>query len=169
MKAPTTASGGKGPVVPHSEGLVDPERLAEGFAKDLSTVALVKRISSEVGDLARSEMRLAKAELKADLKSEAMRIGGLGLAALALLTTINLLLVTAILALAEAMPGWAAGLVVSGFTLAVAGGVGLTAWGRRMPSFLSVTRGTLREEIAWAKERLMRGRSRKNDGGTKVS
>lgn len=169
MKAPTTASEGKGLYHPGVEGESDPEKLVEGFVRDLSTVALVKQISAEVGELAQKEMQLAKAELKADLKSEAMMVGGLGLAALALLTTINLLLVTLILALAETMPGWAAGLVVSGFTLAVTGVVGLVAWGRRVPSFLANTRGTLREEIAWARERLMRGRNQKHDGGARVA
>lgn len=169
MKSPTTTSESKGPFHHGAEGVPDPERLVEGFVKDLSTVALVKQISAEVGELAQKEMKLAKAELKADLKTEAMMVGGLGLAALAGLTTVNLLLVTVILALAETMPGWAAGLVVSGFTLAVAGVVALVAWGRRVPSFLSNTRGTLKEEIAWAKERLMRTRNQKHDGGTRVA
>jgi hypothetical protein len=168
MKSSTPASENKGPFHPGAE-LPDPTRLVEGFVRDLSTVALVKQISAEVGELAQKEMKLAKAELKADLKSEAIMVGGLGLAALALLTTINLLLVTVILALAETMPGWAAGLVVSGFMLAVTGVVGLMAWGRRVPSFLANTRGTLREEIAWARERLFRARSRKHDGGARVA
>jgi hypothetical protein len=169
MKSATATSAGKGFFHTSAESVPDPTELAEGFAKDLSTVALVRQISAEVGELAQKEMELAKAELKSDLKSEAMMVGGLGLAALAFLTTINLLLVTVILALAETMPGWAAGLVVSGFTLAVTGVVGLVAWSRRVPSFLASTRGTLREEIAWAKERLMRTSNRKHDGGTKVA
>lgn len=163
MKSSSTVSGGKGPFHPYAE-VPDPSKLVEGFVRDMSTAALVKEISSEVGELAQKEMKLAKAELKSDIKSEAMMVGGLGLAALALLTTINLLLVTVILALAETMPGWAAGLVVSGFTLAVAGVIGLLAWGRRVPSFLANTRSTLREEIAWARTRLMRTRRGKHDG-----
>jgi hypothetical protein len=168
MKSSTPASENRGPFHPDAE-LPDPRKLVEGFVKDLSTVALVKQISAEVGELAQKEMKLAKAELKADLKSEAIRVGGLGLAALALLTTINLLLVTVILALAETMPGWAAGLVVSGFMLAVTGVIGLVAWGRRVPSFLINTRGTLREEIAWARERFSRTHSKKHDGGARVA
>jgi len=133
---------------------LDPVALAEGLARDLSTVALIKEITAEVGQLAQQEVGLAKAELKANLKAEAKAAGGLGLAVLAALTTVDMLLVTVILALARTMPGWAAGLVVSGFTLAATGILGLLGWNMRARSVLARTRGILREEIGWAKQRL---------------
>ena len=124
-------------------------------ARDLSTVELVKEITAEVGHLAQKHIELAKTELKADLKAEATTGAGLGLAALMVLTTVNLLLVTIVLALARTMPGWAAGLLVSGFTLVLAGIVALVAWNRRVRAPLERTRRTLKEDVQFTKERLV--------------
>lgn len=124
--------------------------------QDLSTIALVKEISGEVGHLVTSQLELAKTELRADLRAEATTVRGLGIAALAALTTVSLLLVTAALALAQAqvMRPWAAGLLVSGVTLAVGGVVALMAWSKRVRSPLKRTRRTIRKDVQWTKERL---------------
>lgn len=123
-------------------------------AQDLSTVELVKQITNEVAHLAQKQIELAKTELKADLKAEAVVVGGLGLAALGTLTTVNLLLVTGILALAKRMPGWQAGLLVTGGTLIVTGVVAWVAWSKRVRSPLARTQRTLREDAEWTKGRL---------------
>jgi hypothetical protein len=122
--------------------------------RDLSTVELVKEITAEVGHLVQKQIALAKTELKADLKAEATMVGGFGIAALGVAATLNLLLVTAVLALAQVMSGWKAGLLVSGVVLLIAGVVAGVAWNRRVRSPLARTQRTLREDVEWTKERL---------------
>ena len=122
--------------------------------KDMSTVELVKQITHQVGDLAKKQIELAKTELRADVRTEIGTIGGLAVAAAAGLITLPLLLVTVIFALARTLPGWAAGLIVSGFMLGVALIAGLISWGHRVRSPLARTRRSLKDDIQFTKERL---------------
>lgn len=123
--------------------------------QELSTVELVKQITTEVGHLAQKQVELAKAELKADLKSEAVMVGGLSLAALGAICTVNLLLVTGILALSTMLRGWEAGLIVSGVTLLATVLTAVLAWSRRVRSPMARTKRSLREDVEWTKERLV--------------
>jgi uncharacterized membrane protein YqjE len=125
-----------------------------GGHRRLGTGALVKEIASGVERLAKKQVELAKTELRADLKREARVAGGLGVAALAALITVNLLLVTAALALSKVMPAWAAGLVVSGFMLLVAAVVGLVSWSSRLREPMSRTRRTLKDDVTRMREQL---------------
>lgn len=129
--------------------------LDRAAVQDLSTVELVKQITAEVGHLAQKQIELAKTELKADLKAEMKVVGGLGVAALAGLTTINLLFVAAVLALSLVWPGWLAGLAVAGFMLVVTAVVAAVSWSMRVRSPLARTKKTLREDVQWTKERLV--------------
>jgi uncharacterized membrane protein YqjE len=129
-------------------------RSAERHAEALSTRALIKEITSEVSLLAKQQIELAKVELRADLKHEVGMVTGLGVSAIAALMTLNLLLVTAVFALASIIPGWAAGLIVSAFTLVVAGMAAVIGWNKRVRSPLARTRQTLKEDVQWTKERL---------------
>jgi hypothetical protein len=119
----------------------------------LRTGALVRQIVSHAELLARKELELAKTELRVDLRSEARVAGGLGIAALAGLITINLLLVTSALALSLVMPAWAAGLIVSGVMLVLAVLFALVSWRRRLREPLAHTRRTLKDGVKWTKER----------------
>lgn len=121
---------------------------------ELSNIELVKEITAQVGLLAKKQIELAKTELRADLKSELAMAGGLGVAALAGISAINLLLVTVILALAQVMPAWGAGLLVSAFTLGIAGVAALVGWSKRVRTPLEKTRRTLKEDAQWTKGRL---------------
>lgn len=123
--------------------------------QDLSTVELVKQITNEVSHLAQKQIELAKAELKADLKSEAIMVGGLSLAALGVVCTLSLLLVTGVLALATVLGGWQAGLIVSGTVLLITVVVAAIAWGKRVRSPMARTKRTLQEEVQWTRERLV--------------
>ncbi|HLK92068.1 MAG TPA: phage holin family protein [Polyangia bacterium] len=125
-----------------------------GQHRRLATGALVREIASGVERLAKKQVELAKTELRADLKKEARVAGGLGVAALAALITVNLLLVTAALALSLVMPAWGAGLVVSGFTLLVAAIVGLVSWSARLRQPMSRTRQTLKDDVTRMREQL---------------
>jgi hypothetical protein len=122
-------------------------------AQRLRTGALVRQIVSHAELLARKELELAKTELRVDLRSEARVAGGLGIAALAGLITINLLLVTSALALSLVMPAWAAGLIVSGVMLVLAVLFALVSWRRRLREPLAHTRRTLKDGVKWTKER----------------
>lgn len=124
-------------------------------ARDLSTLELVKEITAEVGLLAQKQIELAKTELKADLKAEAKTVGGLGVAALTALAAVNLLLVTLVLALAQTMRPWLAGLLVSALTLGVAGIVAAISWNNRVRSPLERTRRTVKEDVQFTKERIV--------------
>src|SRR4051812_49792565 len=96
----------------------------------LSTLQLVKQIASQTTLLIKKQVQLARTELKADARTEAKVAGGLGLAAVGAVITVTLLLVTAALALALVMPGWAAGLIVTGPVAAVVAVVAAGRWGR---------------------------------------
>ncbi len=124
-------------------------------ARDLSTVELVREITAEVTLLARKEIELARTELKANLKAEVMVVGGLSIAALAALCTINLLLVTAVLGLAMVLPGWGAGLIVSGITLVTTGIIAGLSWHKRVRKPLERTQRTLKDDVQWTKQRLV--------------
>ena len=129
-------------------------KLPERAAASLSTAELIKEITSHVGILVKKQIELAKTELRADLRAEAVTLRNLGLAALGALVTVNLLLVTAVLALGRVMPGWAAGLLVSAFTALLAGIAAALGWGGRLRKPMARTRHTLDEDVRWTKERL---------------
>ncbi len=121
---------------------------------EMSTVDLIKEITGQVGLLAKTQIDLAKTELKADLKSEVAMVSGLGIAALAGITTLNMLVVTAILALAQKMPTWQAGFIASGVFLVIAILAASIGWNKRVRRPLEKTRRTLKEDAQWTKERL---------------
>lgn len=123
-------------------------------AADLSTGELIGEITGQVGLLARMQIDLAKTELQADLRAEVAMASRLGIAALSGFVTVNLLLVTAVLALAQRMPAWSAGLAVSSTTLTIAAVAGLMGWSKRVRTPLERTRRTLKEDAQWTKERL---------------
>jgi hypothetical protein len=129
------------------------DRGPERVASQLTTAQLVKEIASAVGLLAKKQIELAKAELRADVRTEAFSIGGLGVAAVAALTAINLLLVTAVLALGLVMPAWLAGLLVTGVVLLFAAIAATLSWRRRVRSPFVRTRQALKEDIRIIKER----------------
>jgi uncharacterized membrane protein YqjE len=82
--------------------------------------------------------------------------GGLGVAGLCALLTLELLLVAVVLALMEGgiLPGWAAALVVAAVVLAVGTGAGLWGWARRVRTPLDTTRRSLKEDVRWAKDQI---------------
>lgn len=119
-----------------------------------STPALMAELASQAAALAKKEIELAKVELREDLHKEVAAAGRLGVAALAGFLTLNLLLVTGVLALARTMPAWGAGLLASGLTLVLAVVMGMSGWKLIMRAPLERTRRTLKEDARWTKERL---------------
>jgi hypothetical protein len=78
----------------------------------------------------------------------------LGVAAVCALCVLNLLLVTAVLALAQILPAWTAGLVVTAAVLVIGAIVGLVGWANRVKKPMGVTRNAVAENVEWIRERL---------------
>lgn len=120
----------------------------------LSTADLIGQVTGKAALLAKKEIELAKAELRADIKKEIAMASGLGIAGVCALITVTLLCVAAVLALATVMPGWGAAFVVAGIVLAIGTVAGLVGWGKRVRNPLAKTRKSLKEDVRWAKERI---------------
>jgi hypothetical protein len=115
---------------------------------------LIGYISQNALRLAKSEVELAKAELKGDLKKEVGMAKGLGVAGLCAIWAVSLMLMACALALGTVMAEWAAALVVAGGVLLVGTVAGLVGWGKRVQKPMETTVRTLKEDARWAKERL---------------
>jgi hypothetical protein len=126
---------------------------AERKVAALSTAELVREVVREVGQLAKTQVELAAAEARADLRASLGAAGALGVAGIAALFAVALLLATAVMALALVLPGWAAGLIVSGLVGLFAVAAGLLGWRHRVRTPLRRTRRALEEEARWTKER----------------
>jgi uncharacterized membrane protein YqjE len=83
--------------------------------------ALIHQLSEEIPELVRSEIRLAQAEVTQKGKRVGLGIGMFSAAGLVAFFALATLVATAVLALAEALPGWLAALVVTGVLLVLAG------------------------------------------------
>jgi uncharacterized membrane protein YqjE len=82
---------------------------------------LVHRLSEQLPELIRSEVRLAQAELTEKGKRAGVGIGMFSAAGLLAFFGLAVLVTTAILALALALPAWASALIVGAVLLAGAG------------------------------------------------
>jgi len=124
--------------------------------QDLSVKTLVTEIAQKASLLARTEVALAKAEVKEQVRAEIRMASGLGVAGVCALLTLNLLLVAGVFALAEAelMRGWVAALLFALAVLLIGTVAGLLGWRRRVREPLPVTRRSVEENLRWAKERM---------------
>jgi hypothetical protein len=123
-------------------------------ARSLSNRELIGQITAKASLLAKKEIDLAKAEIRADLQAQVGMAKAFGIAAIAALLGVNLLLVAVVLALATSLPGWIAALIVGGVMLAIGAVMGYIAWRRLVTNPLALTRQTLKEDMRWVKERL---------------
>lgn len=117
----------------------------------LSTPELVREVVRDVGQLAKTQIELAAAEARADLRAGLGSAATMGVAAVAALLTVNLLLATAVIALARWLPGWAAGLLVSGAVALVGAVAGYLGWRKRVKVPLERTRRSLEEDTRLTK------------------
>ena len=123
-------------------------------ATALTNRELWKTLMSDATELVKTEVALAKSELRRDLKQEATMAAGIGAGALLAYAGIVLVFVTVALALATVMPGWAAGLVVTGLLFAAAAAAGAIGWTRRVRNPLERTRREAKATLALARERI---------------
>jgi hypothetical protein len=122
--------------------------------RELSNRALISEIIGKASLLAKKEIELAKAEIRADLNAQLRMVKALGVAGLAALLGLNMLLVAGVLALGLKIAAWLAALIVGGTLLLVAAIVGYIGWKRMVTNPLALTRQTLKEDVQWLKERL---------------
>jgi len=122
--------------------------------QSLSTRQLLGQLLETVSLLVTKELELARAEIRADVKSELGMVKLLVAAGVVAVFAVNMLLVAAVFALTPVMPGWLAALVVAAVLALIGLVLGLVGWQRRVSVPLAVTRKTMKEDMQWAKERL---------------
>ena len=115
---------------------------------------LVHRLSEQIPELVRSEMRLAQAELSEKGKKAGLGIGMFSAAGLLAFLGLCALITTAILALALVLPAWASALIVAVVLLvgaAVAGLVGKKEIDQATPPAPERAMAGVREDVATIK------------------
>ena len=138
---------------------VDPDgpEVIEPRAKaDRSIATLLSDLASETLLLLRQELALLKAELHEKFSRVGKGATALGAGALIAYSGWLVLLLAAVLGLAEAVPGWLAALIVGVVVLAIGGGLLWFGKSRFDADALTPHRTlrSLREDEAWLKDRL---------------
>jgi len=129
---------------------------------DESIGDLTRRLSEQTKLLVQQEVELAKAELSEKGKRAGIGVGMFGGAGLFGLFAFATLTACLILALSEAMAPWLAALIVTVVYGAVAGVLALTGKKKvqeATPAMPEQTVETVKEDIAWTKQRAQAGRS----------
>jgi uncharacterized membrane protein YqjE len=90
-------------------------------AADSSTGELVSRLSQDVAELVRNELKLAQVEVAGKAKKAGIGAGLFGAGGIVALYAVGVLIATAILALALVLDAWLAALIVGVVLAAVAG------------------------------------------------
>jgi uncharacterized membrane protein YqjE len=122
-------------------------------AGNRSIPEILQDVLTNIQDIVRAEVRLAKAELGEELNRA--RSGGLliGVGAVAAIFSALFLLLACVYALGHVVPNWAAALIVAaavGVAAAVTLGLGL----KRLKTIQAApkTAASLKENVRWAKE-----------------
>ena len=126
--------------------------MRRGEERAWGTRVLLGEIGRQLVRLAEEEVDLARAELASDVRSAGWTVVGFGLALVAGLVGLTLLLVAVVLALGQVMPAWLAALVVAAGVLAAGGLAGWLGWVYRPRAALALTRKSLKEDWNWLKD-----------------
>jgi uncharacterized membrane protein YqjE len=118
-----------------------------------SVAAVLHDIVGNVQDIVRSEMRLAKTELKEELGKSRNAGILLGVGVLLLTFSVVFLLLAVVYALSTVVPDWAAALIVGGGVAVIAAlcvGLGISRFKtvRAVPK----TTTSVKENVEWAKQ-----------------
>jgi len=138
-----------------------PERTGGAELRDQPVSELVKQLSEQSTALARKEIELAKAELSVKGKRAGIGAGMFGGASLFGLYALGALTACAILALATAVDGWLAALIVGVVYAAVAGVLALmgkTKVQEATPPVPEQATESVKEDVQWAKTRAQQAR-----------
>ena len=127
---------------------------SEQELRDQSTGDLVKQLSQQVSTLVRQEVELAKVEMADKGKKAGIGLGMFGGAGVAALLGLGSLTAFLILVLREAIPGWAAALVVTVIWAAAAAVLALQ--GREKVKEVGTpipeqTAESVKEDVEWLK------------------
>jgi hypothetical protein len=141
-------------VISKGERAVERENTRKEGLGDLSNRELLSHIMTTLSEFMRKQAQLIKVEVLEELRSGLFMVGGFGVAALALFITVILLLVTLVMALSAVLPGWAAGLIVAGFTLLISLVAALIGWQKRPRAVLPRSQEVIKEDVQWTKELL---------------
>jgi MFS family permease len=128
---------------------------------EASVAELVKQLSEQTSRLARQEVELAKAELSVKGKRAGQGAGMFGGAGLFGLYALGALTAAAILALATAVAGWLAALIVAVVYGAIAGVLALTGKNKvtaATPPVPEQATESVKEDVRWAKSRAQAAR-----------
>ena len=132
-----------------------------GHDHEPSIAELVKELSEQTTRLARQEVELAKAELAVKGKRAGIGAGMFGVAGIAGFYAAGALVATAILALATAVAGWLAALIVAA-VLGVVSGImalqGRTKVKQATPPTPQEATESVKEDVQWTKTRAQAGR-----------
>jgi uncharacterized membrane protein YqjE len=128
---------------------------------DGSMGELVKELSRQTSDLVRQEVELAKVELTEKGKKAGAGAGMFGAAAALGLLALGALTACFILALATAMDGWIAALIVAAVYAAIAGVLALQGRNKIQeagPPVPEQAAESVKEDVQWAKTRTQSAR-----------
>ena len=124
-----------------------------------TTGELVTRLSTQISELVRGELALAKAELAQKGKRAGIGAGLAGTAGVLALYGVGALITTVIAALALVLPVWAAALIVAVVIFIVAGVLGLLGKNqiqRATPPVPESTVESVKRDVATVTERIKR-------------
>jgi MFS family permease len=122
------------------------------------TGPLIRSIASDISTLVAKQIELAKQEIGEMVGARAKAVGLFAAAAVLGLFVIGFLGLAGAEALAEAIPRWAAMLIVAG-VFALLAGIAIVAARSSLRSASStpeLTKTTLKEDVRWAKQQLKR-------------
>lgn len=128
--------------------------------RELPVGDLAKRLSEQTTALVRQELQLAQAELTEKGKRAGIGGGLFGAAGLVALYGLGALVASAILALATAVDGWAAALIVAGVLFAIAAVAALVGKGQieqATPPAPERAQRSVKADVAEVKERARNG------------
>jgi uncharacterized membrane protein YqjE len=139
-----------------------PERNGQTDLQDRPVSELLKDLSSQTQRLVRQELELAKVELAQKGKRAGLGAGMFGGAGILAVFALGALTACFILALATAVTGWLAALIVAVVYGAIAGVLALTGKNKvqeAAPPIPEQAKESMRRDVEWTKERAKAARS----------
>lgn len=128
---------------------------------DHSVADLLKQLSEQTATLVRQELDLAKAELAVKGKQAGLGVGMFGGAGMFGLYAVGALTACLVLALATAVTGWLAALIVAAVYGAIAAVLALAGKSKvqqGVPPVPEQTVESVKEDVEWTKQRAQDGR-----------
>ena len=138
-------------IVPGERSLPDERTLSDGR----SIFTVLQDIVSNIQDIVRLEVRLAKTEVREELAKVQSAGLLLGIGATAAIFSVLFILLGIVYALSRVVPDWAAALIVA-IGVAVIAGVTLAAGMKRFKTVQAApkTTASLKENVTWAKQQI---------------